>query len=265
MSLSFKDSESSSSSDHLSAQMVTDTGESTITPEIEPPSVQYTTSSSALNDINDKDLMEIVDNTNLNKLDTEPQPKSVKINTNKSTIGKSQPKPAKASNELRDLIAGGAKIGEGIPTQPYGNGNLAQGSGDDMDGRIKMYGAKTGDIQISLIWNTIDDIDLHVNYSNNIANETIFWRYRAGRSGGMLDIDMNGSGPQSNRPIENIFWPYNTAPQGQYTVGVHFFRSWSQNRVVPAVIRIKTPKGTTTHNIIVRLGDPVLVVTTFSN
>jgi hypothetical protein len=243
--------------------------------DIEQPVIEQYTTAQTQDTISVKDLMEIVTD------EAEPIPDDYSVGL-QPIRPKTQPKPSavakpsrslskpsssssvnKPSNLLRELIADGSTIGEGIPKQVLSNGT-GEDTGD-IDGRLKMYGAKTGDIQISLIWNTIDDIDLHVNYSNNMHNETIFWRNRSGRSGGMLDIDMNGSGPQSNKPIENVFWPRNSAPQGQYTIGVHFFRSWSQNKVVPVIVRIQTLKGVTLHNATVRLGSPLTIVTTFSN
>jgi hypothetical protein len=247
-----------------------------IVDNIDLPILEEYTSSQTQETINTKDLMEKIGrNTDTEQYEQDikkpssipiPTTPKIKVKTNTGAIAKRSqqtPNSTNTNNPLRQLIADGTTIGDGIPREVLSNGD-GQNTGD-IDGRLKMYGAKTGDIQISLIWNTVDDIDLHVNYSNRSSNETIFWRYRLGRSGGMLDIDMNGSGPQSNKPIENIFWPNNAAPSGQYTIGVHFFRSWSQNKTVPVIVRVQTLKGVTFHNAIVRLSSPLTIVTTFSN
>ena len=72
--------------------------------------------------------------------------------------------------------------------------------------------------------------------------QIISWKRRRSITGGMLDIDMNAGGPKNNKPIENIFWPFNTAPRSHYVVAVHFFRAWTNNRSVPVKVRIKTNK-----------------------
>lgn len=118
----------------------------------------------------------------------------------------------------------------------------ATGSNGEVDSRLKSAGAKTGDVQISLSWNTIDDIDLHVKFTpGNGLVDNINWTNRLGRlSNGMLDIDMNAnSGFLSATPVENIFWPPKSSPNGVFTVYVHFFRSWSGAIKVPVIVRIK--------------------------
>lgn len=130
--------------------------------------------------------------------------------------------------------------------------------------RLVEYGAKTGDIQISLSWDTVDDLDLHVMVQP--MNSRINWMHRVGRCGGILDIDMNFNPIQlTNRPIENIFWggPV-SAPNGQYTVGVHYYMSWSKRREVPAVVLIKCRNQTKSFPVVVRYGEQMRVVTSFN-
>lgn len=118
--------------------------------------------------------------------------------------------------------------------------------------RLNAAGAKTGDVQISLAWNTIDDIDLHVTYTpGNGLVDNINWANRVGRlSGGMLDVDMNAhSGLVSVAPVENVFWPPASSPQGHFTVYVHFFRSWSGKAQVPVLVQIKNGDEITQHSI----------------
>jgi len=168
-----------------------------------------------------------------------------------------------SGNALTRMIKAGTKLGDGIPRSllGMGKGMSSGGKAGDAEARLKFYGAKTGDIQVSLIWNTVDDIDLHV--SDGI--QVISWKNRRSVTGGMLDIDMNAQGPNSNRPIENIFWPFNTAPRSHYVVAVHFFRAWSNNRAVPVKVRIKTSKGVSYYDVIATRGAGIQQVVQFSN
>jgi hypothetical protein len=125
------------------------------------------------------------------------------------------------------------------------NTSLAEnnaGIGDEFSKRLAGAGAKTGDVQISIIWNTTDDIDLHVVYTpGNGSTDNINWTNRIGRiSNGMLDVDRNANGGMLvNTPVENIFWPKGYAPNGFFTVYVHFYRSWTGGTRVPVLVRLK--------------------------
>lgn len=125
------------------------------------------------------------------------------------------------------------------------NTSLAEnnaGIGDEFSKRLAGAGAKTGDVQMSIMWNTSDDIDLHVIYtSGNGSTDNINWTNRIGRiSNGMLDVDRNAnSGMLVNNPVENIFWPKGYAPNGFFTVYIHFYRSWTGSTRVPVLVRLK--------------------------
>ena len=172
-----------------------------------------------------------------------------------------------ADNTLKQLVSKGTSIGKGIPKRTItpSFSTSAPNTTNSIEEKIQMYGAGTGDVQISLSWSTPDDIDLHVQYIGSGINEIIFWRKKAGVSGAILDIDMNAGGPRNNNPIENIFWPFNISPHGRFVVGVHFFRSWTSNTRVPVTVRIKTSKGVYTKNSVVILGQDVQVIEPFTN
>ena len=72
-----------------------------------------------------------------------------------------------------------------------------------------------GDIQITLTWDNGADLDLHVT---DPSGKEIWWDDPFSSSGGILDYDdIDGLGP------ENIYWPKNSAPSGNYSVYVHHF------------------------------------------
>ena len=78
--------------------------------------------------------------------------------------------------------------------------------------------AGTGDVAFRLLWQGQSDLDLHVM---DPADERLFFGNRTAASGGILDVDCNaGSGRLCDRPIENVYWPDGTAPEGRYRVWV---------------------------------------------
>lgn len=79
----------------------------------------------------------------------------------------------------------------------------------------------TGDVQITLRWDTAADLDLHVT---DPAGEEVWYLSPASASGGQLDVDANGT-CSNDPPVENIFWPTGGAPGGEYGVSVVYYGS----------------------------------------
>ncbi|MGE8004359.1 YfaP family protein [Lysinibacillus sp. NPDC093216] len=92
-----------------------------------------------------------------------------------------------------------------------------------IDGEIKRRVENAGgryennEIRASLIWEGYTDLDLHCVTPKG---EHIYYGDKSDRSGGWLDIDMNGGGHRDNSPVENIRWSEN-APVGHYRFYVH--------------------------------------------
>lgn len=73
---------------------------------------------------------------------------------------------------------------------------------------------QTGDVQVTLRWNTSDDLDLIVV---DPAGSIVDFGSPTSPSGGQLDVDANGFCQTQNfSPVENIFWPTGSAPDGEY-------------------------------------------------
>ena len=100
--------------------------------------------------------------------------------------------------------------------------------------RVQTLG--TGDVQVTLLWDSVNDLDLWVT---DPAGETIFYSHDRSASNGELDVDANpGCGGVTSSPVENIFWPTGDAPQGTYKVSVQYFRVCQPAAWTPFTIRL---------------------------
>ena len=80
----------------------------------------------------------------------------------------------------------------------------------------------TGDVQVTLSWDADSDTDLHVVAP---GGDEIYYARRQSPSGGELDLDSNAGCNIDGIRNENITWPVNSAPRGQYTVRVDYWSS----------------------------------------
>jgi hypothetical protein len=88
-------------------------------------------------------------------------------------------------------------------------------------GRLTRAGARSGAVTVSLIWNDLNDLDLHVICP---TGERISFECKQAL-GGILDVDRNAHATAlTQEPVENIVWTRAPAVRGCYAVGVHFFR-----------------------------------------
>ncbi|MEM6352729.1 MAG: hypothetical protein AAF766_18385 [Cyanobacteria bacterium P01_D01_bin.14] len=77
---------------------------------------------------------------------------------------------------------------------------------------------QTGDIQVTLRWQTEDDLDLIVV---DPSGDTVSYFNPSVPSGGQLDVDANAYCESPGfSPVENIFWPTGGAPGGEYSATV---------------------------------------------
>jgi molecular chaperone DnaK (HSP70) len=101
--------------------------------------------------------------------------------------------------------------GDCTVSQIKGNDQLAE--------RLIREGAQSGEITVSLMWDDVSDLDLHVVTP---GGGRIYFGAKRGSCGGTLDVDMNvNSLTASTKPVENVFWE--KAPTGSYTVEVVMF------------------------------------------
>lgn len=117
---------------------------------------------------------------------------------------------------------------------------------DEFDTRRQSAGGQTGELTVTLIWNNVDDVDLHVVCPTGAH---IFFDNRSG-CGGRLDVDMNArnrmtgqpEGPVTRQPVENVFWR-GGAPPGSYKVVVDLWRQAAMFGGSRAPFRVKVQKG----------------------
>ena len=93
---------------------------------------------------------------------------------------------------------------------------------------------KNVDIRASLIWNNLNDLDLHVVPP---SGEEIFYGHKESACGGWLDVDMNVRG-ESEKPVENVRWTKGTAPKGHYRVFVQNYR-FHEKKPTPTEFRLE--------------------------
>ena len=108
-------------------------------------------------------------------------------------------------------------------------------SRDEVDERRADAGGRTGELTVSLAWNTTDDLDLAVREPGGTI---IYHKNRRSASGGELDVDRN-FGTIENSPIENVFWE--VPPRGEYTIVVSLYerRATSRGRPIDATVQIR--------------------------
>jgi hypothetical protein len=82
--------------------------------------------------------------------------------------------------------------------------------------------AGTGNVQVSVSWDALSDVDLHVVDPHS---EEIYYAHTSAASGGALDLDSNPACAFDRTNNENIRWPLTTAPSGTYIVRVDYFSS----------------------------------------
>lgn len=86
----------------------------------------------------------------------------------------------------------------------------------EMGKRLIAAGAKVGALTASLMWNNLNDLDLHCE---SPTGSHIFYAARVGKCTGVLDVDANANEKHSTeKPIENILW--HNPPKGHYRIWV---------------------------------------------
>lgn len=126
--------------------------------------------------------------------------------------------------------------GRGLPT-------AAAAIASGIEGRVQKAGGRSGEVQFSLAWQSLNDVDLHVIVP---SGEHISFSHRTSVCKGNLDVDMNADSarsdadkPFSEEPVENVRWLDRSAPSGRFTVIVNQYRWRGSRRVDPFQLLVK--------------------------
>jgi len=142
-----------------------------------------------------------------------------------------------------------AASGSGLPIAV-----VAMASG--IQGRVEKAGGRSGEVQFSLAWHSLNDVDLHVIVS---SGEHISFAHRTSKCKGNLDVDMNAESAANSsnndanasaekrysaEPVENVRWLERTAPSGRYSVIVNQYRWRDGQRRDPFQLLVKLGEET---------------------
>lgn len=96
---------------------------------------------------------------------------------------------------------------------------------------LRRLGGKPGEIGVTMMWDTVDDLDLHLR----LPTGEVISADNPQASGGKLCVDGNHTLQMANmKPIESISWPEydeherNHPPEGEYTVCVKVYARFQQ-------------------------------------
>lgn len=116
------------------------------------------------------------------------------------------------------------------------------GLGPIAEQTVRVIRVGTGDVQISVAWTDTADVDLHVI---DPSGERIFYGHKESASGGTLDLDSNAACARDNISNENVVWPANGAPAGEYIVVLDYWSDCNVPRtdyVVTVQVRGRAPQ-----------------------
>lgn len=112
-----------------------------------------------------------------------------------------------------------------------------------------------------MIWNNFNDLDLHVLCP---SGQEIFWDTRHSRCGGELDVDMNASGRDSIKPVENVYWPEGEAPTGEFVVLVDHYENQGGRDPTRFTVVVTVDGKTKRFSGTIRFGQPIRTVHSFT-
>jgi hypothetical protein len=136
---------------------------------------------------------------------------------------------------------------------------------------LHRVGAKTGEIAVTLMWDTNDDLDLHLRLPNGLGEISA---ENPSAHGGRLDIDGNHCLERATmKPIENIYWPEiehtgrggeHPPPSGTYTISVKCFARMQYTRDAKLTVVARVGDKTEIWHYTMVVGRSEVVIGTFT-
>jgi hypothetical protein len=131
--------------------------------------------------------------------------------------------------QMRSEAREGAIVLRIAPTD--GKGQI----GEYRELELTLVPSGVGDVKITLSFEPIHDLDLHVVEPDG---SEIYFAHPTSRSGGKLDLDSGANCTPSVANAENIYWPAGAAPTGEYRVRVQDFEPCDRG-AIPFTVRIE--------------------------
>jgi len=103
--------------------------------------------------------------------------------------------------------------------------NDGAGQGDFTAHGVRILRVATGDVQVSVAWDSPTDVDLRVT---DPFDEEVYFGNLQAASGGFLDLDSNPACNIDGINNENIVWPSGQAPTGAYKVRLDYWDDCGQ-------------------------------------
>lgn len=132
---------------------------------------------------------------------------------------------------------------------------------NEFEARARAAGGKAGDVEITLMWENINDLDLHCI---NPAGDHIFFNRKAVPTGGELDVDRNASMTElTNKPVEHVTFTNAAPPLGKYTVQLHHYSNKGAPDPTQWRLMVKADGDYKEYQGSLKYGDPTNTVCTF--
>tara|TARA_R110002095_G_scaffold114656_1_gene100059 strand:+ start:6227 stop:7363 length:1137 start_codon:yes stop_codon:yes gene_type:complete len=186
----------------------------------------------------------------------DPNPEAEKPDSvSQEMLLESKPPEKENGTTNKEPPASGLLTASRLSVASPSNENIT-GNNQEINKRLEREGAKTGNVQISLIWNNRNDLDLHVLCP---SGERISFDHKHSADGGELDVDMNVSG-ESWQPVENIYWPPKSMRKGIYKVFVHHYSRHGSPDPTKYTVRIMVGGKSRQFSGTLNYGDPPVLI-----